>query len=225
MTDPPDHTRLRRLVVKAFKSRAVEKVRPGIERIAHELLDNVERAAASGTVDLVESFAVPLPMRVIGDLLGVPPVAAAPLQDRRRPTAFLTQPRRNRRILGLPDHAGEPTDAAKRQDPGSDLLTALIEARDDGDQLSDGELVTTAYLLILAGDEAVSLSRNAFAQISGQIGKRYSYCPTRRGREMDTISASGPPVAGASEPPNGRLNTGPREHRPPPRGPTRTGRL
>jgi hypothetical protein len=70
------------------------------------------------------------------------------------------------------------------------LLTALIEARDDGDQLSDDELVTTAYLLILAGDEAVSVSRNAFAQISGQIGKRYSYCPTRRGREMDTISAS-----------------------------------
>ena len=116
MTDPPDHTRLRRLVVKAFTSRAVEKLRPGIERIADELLDNVERAAASGTVDLVESFAVPLPMRVIGDLLGVPPVLRHHFKTAVDPLLSSVDPRRNRRILGLPDHAGEPTD--RRQTAG-----------------------------------------------------------------------------------------------------------
>jgi cytochrome P450 len=162
MTDPPDHTRLRRLVLKAFTSRAVERLRPGIERITDELLDNLERAAADGPVDLVESFAMPLPVRVIGDLLGVP----AALRDRFR-TAV--EP-----LLSTvdPSEVGTASEALatllrkliheKRQDPRRDLLTALIEARHNGDQLSDDELLTTAYLLILAGYETtVNLIGNA----------------------------------------------------------------
>ena len=150
MMDPPDHTRLRRLVLKAFMSRAVERLRPGIERITDELLDGLERAAADGPMDLVESFAMPLPVRVIGDLLGVP----AALRDSFRTAG---EP------LLSSIHPGEVATASaalatllrrlirdKRQDPGRDLLTALIEARDNGDQLSDDELLTTAYLLILA---------------------------------------------------------------------------
>jgi cytochrome P450 len=162
MTDPPDHTRLRRLVLKAFTSRAVERLRPGIERITDELLDNLERAAADGPVDLVEFFAMPLPVRVIGDLLGVP----AALRDRFR-TAV--EP-----LLSTvdPSEVGTASEALatllrkliheKRQDPRRDLLTALIEARHNGDQLSDDELLTTAYLLILAGYETtVNLIGNA----------------------------------------------------------------
>jgi cytochrome P450 len=162
MTDPPDHTRLRRLVVKAFTSRAVEKLRPGIERIADELLDQVERAAASGPVDLVESFAVPLPMRVIGDLLGVPPVLRHHFKTAVDPLLSSLDPGEIAESWDSLTTLVSRLIAAKRQDPGSDLLTALIEARDDGDQLSDDELVTTAYLLVLAGYETtVNLIGNA----------------------------------------------------------------
>ena len=162
MTDPPDHTRLRRLVVKAFTSRAVERLRPDIERITDELLDSVERAAADGTVYLVESFAMPIPVRVIGDLLAVP--AALRLSFRSAVEPLLTSID--------PDEVAAASAALvtllrrlihdKRQDPGRDLLTALIEARDNGDQLSDDELLRTAYLLILAGYETtVNLIGNA----------------------------------------------------------------
>src|SRR6267142_4623450 len=71
LKDPPDHTRLRRLVSKAFTARAVEQLRPKIERITDELLDDIEARAGEGPVDLMEFFGAPLPMRVIGELLGV----------------------------------------------------------------------------------------------------------------------------------------------------------
>ena len=72
LTDPPDHTRLRRLVIKAFTARAVEQRGRRIERITDELLDEIAVAAVNGGVDLMGSFAAPLPIRVIGELLGVP---------------------------------------------------------------------------------------------------------------------------------------------------------
>jgi cytochrome P450 len=162
MTDPPDHTRLRRLVVKAFTSRAVERLRPDIERITDELLDGLERAAADGPVDLIESFAMPIPVQVIGDLLGVPAVLRLSFRTAVEPLLTSTD-------------AGEVAKASaalvsllrrlihdKSQKPGRDLLTAMMEARDNGDQLSDDELLTTAYLLILAGYETtVNLIGNA----------------------------------------------------------------
>jgi cytochrome P450 len=162
MADPPDHTRLRRLVIKAFTSRAVERLRPDIERITDELLDGIERAAADGPVDLVESFAMPIPVRVIGDLLGVPPAlrlgfrtAVEPLLTSIDPDEVATASAALVTLLRRLVHD-------KWLQPGSDLLTALIEARDDGDRLSDDELLTTAYLLILAGYETtVNLIGNA----------------------------------------------------------------
>ena len=72
LKDPPDHTRLRRLVTKAFTARAVQQMRPRIERITDQLLDGIEEAAMNGAMDLMQFFAAPLPIRVIGELLGVP---------------------------------------------------------------------------------------------------------------------------------------------------------
>jgi cytochrome P450 len=151
MTDPPDHTRLRRLVTKAFTSRAVERLRPDIELITDELLDGLERV--DGPVDLVESFAMPLPVRVIGDLLGVPAalrhsfrIAVEPLLTSIDPDEAAAGSASLTSLLRRLIHD-------KRHDPDEDLLTALIEARDNGDLLSDYELLTTAYLLILAGYE------------------------------------------------------------------------
>jgi cytochrome P450 len=151
--DPPDHTRLRRLVGKAFTPRVVERVAPRITQIADELLDNVAAAANNGAVDLMQSFAAPLPIRVIGELLGLPTSEAERFRNLVNP------------LLTSLDRA--ETDAAesaltdllrgliadKRQTPAQDLLTALVAATDDDDRLSEEELLATTYLLILAGYE------------------------------------------------------------------------
>jgi cytochrome P450 len=152
-TDPPDHTRLRRLVVKAFTARSVERLRPRVAQIADELLDVIEAAAAGGPVDLMESFAAPLPIRVIGELLGVPPVDRERFRTYVEPLLTAIDPNRRalagsslRRLLSA-------VIASKRRRPADDLLTALVEVTDGGDALSEKELLSTAYLLILAGDE------------------------------------------------------------------------
>ena len=71
-SDPPDHTRLRKLVMKAFTPRTIEELRPRVVCLAEDLLDQIDHVADDGPVDLIETFAAPLPMRVIGELLGVP---------------------------------------------------------------------------------------------------------------------------------------------------------
>jgi cytochrome P450 PksS len=157
--DPPDHTRLRKLVQPSFTGRAIAAWRPRIARIADELLDAVEReAAARGErapdrgVELVGAFAFPLPIMVIFELLGVPPT------DRERVHAWTDA------LLGGPaeDEAqvaslrafiayGHELVAAKRARPTGDLLTELTRTADDGDRLDEDELVSMIFLLVLAG--------------------------------------------------------------------------
>ncbi|GAA2756143.1 cytochrome P450 family protein [Actinopolymorpha rutila] len=153
--DPPDHTRLRRLVNKVFTSRRVEALRPRIEEITEELLDAIAvRGANGGPVDLIDSFAFPLPMTVICELLGVP------FEDREDFRAWSA--------VAVVDDPGEEEArtssyamvayfsqliAAKRANAGEDLLSALVQARDDKDQLDDNELIGMAFLLLLAGYE------------------------------------------------------------------------
>ena len=153
MTDPPDHTRLRRLVVGAFNARAVEKLRPQIVGIADELLDAVEDAAAAGPVDLMTSFAAPLPVQVIGELLGVP---AADRDRFRTAVGRLLTTLDPRKVAAVETSVMEVLTAviaSKRQHPADDLLTALVQATEDGDRLTEDELLTTTYLLISAGYE------------------------------------------------------------------------
>lgn len=152
-TDPPDHTRLRRLVTSAFTSRTVQRLRPRIEAIADELLDDM---AEHTTVDLVDAYAAPLPITVISELLGVPE------PDRGDVRTW------SNRLFTSDDHASVDaashrladymTDlvAAKRASPGDDLISRLIAVHDDGDRLSAHELVSLAVLLIIAGHETTT---------------------------------------------------------------------
>jgi len=150
-TDPPDHERLRRLVNKAFTARHVERLRPRITAITAELLDAM---STQREVDLLTSFAFPLPITVICELLGIPVAdrddfrkwSASIISDAVSPEVFQADAtamvRYFRALL-----------AAKRERPADDLLSALVTARDDGDRLRENELVSMAFLLMLAGHE------------------------------------------------------------------------
>jgi cytochrome P450 len=150
--DPPDHTRLRKLVAKAFTPARTQSLRPVIEEHAAALLNAI---ADRGHGDLIEEFAAPLPLTVIGDLLGVPTGARA---DFRRWTSALIAP-----SPGEPSSGKEAVSgivrlltgliAARRASPGDDLLSAMIAARDEADQLSEDELVSLAFLILWAGYE------------------------------------------------------------------------
>lgn len=150
--DPPDHTRIRRLVAQAFTARRVEELRPRIEAKANALLDAV---AAHGCADLVADYAGPLPVTVICDLLGVP---APDRKDFRTWTdTMVAPPAHDRaaaaRAVGAMHKYLESLIADKRAEHGDDLLSALIAARDDGDRLTEDELTSLAFLLLFAGYE------------------------------------------------------------------------
>lgn len=156
--EPPAHTRLRALVNRAFVSRHVERLRPRVRALAHELIDGFE---AKGTVDLLPVFAERIPVIVIAELLGVPTEMAPQLLDWSHRMVAMYQFNRTR---ATEDSAMEATQAfsafirgyaqARRGDPRDDLLTRLIEAEEAGDRLSADELATTAILLLNAGHEA-----------------------------------------------------------------------
>jgi hypothetical protein len=150
--DPPDHHRLRRLVARAFTPARTESLRPVIGQHADVLLDAI---ASRGHADLIEEFAVPLPLTVIGELLGVP---AGPRADFRRWTSALIAPdpsapaRGKEALIGIVRLLSELI-AARRASLGDDLLSAMIAARDDGDKLSEDELLSLAFLILWAGYE------------------------------------------------------------------------
>lgn len=155
--DPPDHTRLRRLVSKAFTPRAIERLRPRIEQMVDEVLD---RAEANGEIELIDELAFPVPFRVISELLDMPTDRADELREW---SSALTQ--------GLEPAASmadlDTTEAAinqlvpylieiierRRASPGDDLLSALLAVEDDGDTLSFEELISFVVLLYVAGHE------------------------------------------------------------------------
>ena len=153
--DPPDHTRLRALVQKAFTPRVVEGLRPRVESLCDELLD---RMATRRDLELMRDYALPIPLTIIGDLLGVPSddrvqfsrltqrLAAASsgaLSDmiRMLPSAYQFV----RYFRGLIQH--------RRREPGDDVLTALIRAEEAGDKLDEDEVLGMAFLLLVAGHE------------------------------------------------------------------------
>lgn len=159
--DPPEHTRLRRLVAGAFTARRVESLRPRVAELVDDLIDHL--VTLGQPADLVENFSLPLPVQVICELLGVPP------GDRHEfhgwSDAVLT-------VVGDPAatqagfaRLGEyfaRLIAAKRAQPGDDLITALIDARDEGDRLSEQELVQLCITLLVAGHETTANQINMF---------------------------------------------------------------
>ncbi|MFF8918484.1 cytochrome P450 [Streptomyces sp. NPDC015032] len=154
--DPPDHTRLRSLVAKAFTVRQVEKLRPQVRKLTATLLDDME--AAGQPADLVDLFALPLPVAVICRMLGVP------TEDRPRFRVWSDD------ALSTSSLTAAEFDASReelraymrglieqhRREPQDDLMTALIEARDGGDRLSELELVDLCVGILVAGHETTA---------------------------------------------------------------------
>jgi len=167
--DPPDHTRLRGLVARAFTPRRIEELRAATEGITAELIEDMTRHR--GTVDLIEAFAYPLPVRVICTLLGVPARDEAIFTDWSRGIARSVDPS----ILRSPEVEAAITDARRgirayigellaerRRKPGGDLLSALAAVDIDGDSITAREIISLAQLLLVAGHETtVNLIGNA----------------------------------------------------------------
>lgn len=163
MLDPPDHTRLRKLVQPSFSPRAMEALRARITTIVEDLLDKAEREAAErGEVapdrrmDLIESFAYPMPVTVISDMLGIP------TKDRDQVHVWAERLLRADRQDGQLDEetrAGmrafarylEELFAEKRQAPTDDMISQMILAQEDGDRLNDKELLSMVFILFFAG--------------------------------------------------------------------------
>lgn len=160
LMDPPDHTRIRGLVSKAFTPRRIEALRPRIEALVDELLAGAQR---DGHFDVIKDFAEPLPAIVIAELLGVPP------EDHRRFKEWSSA-----LIQAIPESvaagggAGLETAvapildymrdviAARRAEPRDDLISGMIAAQEERDALTDAELVSTSFLLLIAGHETTT---------------------------------------------------------------------
>ncbi|GGY89827.1 cytochrome P450 [Streptomyces nitrosporeus] len=154
--DPPGHTRLRTLVAKAFTVHQVEKLRPAVRELAHRLLDGLE--AMGQPADLVEHYALPIPVAVICRMLGVPEEDRPRFRawsDAALSTSSLTAEEFQRSREELRAYmAGLVED--HRRDPRPDLMTGLIEARDTGDRLSERELVDLCVGILVAGHETTA---------------------------------------------------------------------
>ncbi|GIM97114.1 cytochrome P450 family protein [Paractinoplanes toevensis] len=149
--DPPDHTRLRRLVTAAFTARRIEALRPRIEQITDDLLDAM---AGREQVDLIDALAFPLPIQVICELLGIPSEDRDSFRSWSN-TLVGGQALRNRlpaAMAALVSYV-RALIAERRQHPGDDLLSDLIAVRDQADQLSEDELSSMVFLLLIAGHE------------------------------------------------------------------------
>ncbi|MEU0029048.1 cytochrome P450 [Streptomyces sp. NPDC006335] len=156
--EPPDHTRIRRLVSKAFTPRTVEQLRPYVTDLAGELVD---RLVAEGGGDLLTDVAEPLPVAVIAEMLGIPEKDRAPLRPwsadicgmyELNPSEAVAE-RAVRASVEFSEYLRELI-AERRKEPGDDLISGLIAAHDEGDRLTEQEMISTAVLLLNAGHEA-----------------------------------------------------------------------
>ncbi|GAB3884678.1 hypothetical protein GCM10029964_046070 [Kibdelosporangium lantanae] len=151
--DPPRHTRLRRLVSGAFTFRAVDRLRPQVELVVDELLD--EMADKGAPADLVAGLANPLPAVVICEMLGIPRDERASLYAWVHAATHPDAEELDRATVEATTYLLDLI-ARKRSAPGDDLLTALIEVRDAGDQLTGPELLMTVLTLFGAGQETTA---------------------------------------------------------------------
>ncbi len=155
--DPPDHTRLRRLISKAFTPRTIEALRPRIETMVDDALD---RMAEAGTADVVGELAFPLPFDVISEMLGLPEADKNQIRDWSGAIVKTLDPIISEEEMRAAFHANQNLDGYlgeviewKRQNPADDILTAMIEAEEEGDRMSPKELRDQVNLLFVAGHE------------------------------------------------------------------------
>ncbi|MFF8938417.1 cytochrome P450 [Streptomyces paradoxus] len=156
--EPPDHTRIRRLVSKAFTPRTVERLKPYVRGLADELVSGL---VAAGGGDLLTDVAEPLPVAVIAEMLGIPESDRAPLRPWSADICGMyelkpsedTAAKAVRASVEFSDYLRELI-AARRKEPGEDLISGLIAAHDEGDRLTEQEMISTCVLLLNAGHEA-----------------------------------------------------------------------
>ncbi|MFF3450663.1 cytochrome P450 [Streptomyces sp. NPDC002667] len=156
--EPPDHTRIRRLVSKAFTPRTVERLKPYVEGLAGEL---VERLVEAGGGDLLTDVAEPLPVSVIAEMLGVPDSERAPLRPWSADICGMYELNPSEDVARKAVRASEEFTEylrglieARRKEPADDLISGLIAAHDEGDRLTEQEMISTCVLLLNAGHEA-----------------------------------------------------------------------
>jgi hypothetical protein len=156
--DPPDHTRLRGLVVKAFTARRVEDMRPRIQQVVDETLD---ATVGQGHMDLIEDFAFRLPVTIICDMLGIPEEHRAAFYKGSRDGGRLLDPvplssaeiEQGNAATALQQMYFQQLFELRRRKPGDDLTTQLVQAEEDGNKLSNEELTANIILLFGAGHE------------------------------------------------------------------------
>jgi cytochrome P450 len=155
--NPPEHTRLRRLVSSSFTHRRVQALRPGIARMVEDLLDRM-----TGEVDFVQAFAFPLPVNVIGELLGVPEPDRAQFQGLVRDWTQVLEvvtpevlEKADPAAATIRDYLAGLADERRRK-PGDDLISALVAAQEGDEKLTADEVLTMAALLFAAGFETTT---------------------------------------------------------------------
>ena len=203
--DPPDHTRLRSLVNKAFTPRIVRQLEPRLREVAHALLDD---ALAKRDVDLVQALTYPLPVVAIAEIIGVPP------EDRERfkvwsdqavatlGTGFFAPPtlEQMQKQLALRDEMNRyfvPLANARRREPKDDLLTGLVQAEHEGTRLDQDEMLAMLTLLLVAGNETTTtLIGNAVLTLLDHPGelKRLRDDPSLLPRAVDEVLRFESPV-------------------------------
>ena len=160
-SDPPDHTRLRKLVQKTFIPKTLEILRPKIETLVAELLGNV---ANQTSFDLVKEFAYPLPVQVIAEMLGVPPSMRETFKDWSHTILqFQAMPKANpetilisqKALLEMRGYLSEVTQD-RRKNPTDDLLGELVRVEEEGSRLTQEELLSTGVSLLVAGHETTT---------------------------------------------------------------------
>ncbi len=189
-SDPPHHTRLRVLVTRAFQAGVIEALAPRIESIANELID--ASALARGSFDLMQDFAIPLPIRVIAELLGFDPARYSDysrwsqalvgiLSNPESPECIDRYTLTSREMLAYLSQVG----IARYRAPGKDLLSLLIQARAERDALSPAEIVQTCELFLSAGSETTAaligntaLALAAYPQEAAQVLQNTALIPS-----------------------------------------------
>ncbi|MFK5980782.1 MAG: cytochrome P450 [Rhizobiaceae bacterium] len=199
--EPPAHTRLRKLINRAFLSRHIEKLRPEIEILSHQLIDEFP---TDGSFDLLSLYAEKIPVIVISRLLGIPEEMSDQLLTWSHKMVAMYQFNRSREIE---DAAVIATDEfssfmrnyieQRRSQPADDLISLLITAREDGQYLSEEELITTCILLLNAGHEAtvhaIGNGMKALLQAGPGIRQEFSKFPDKF-RNVDELMRYDPPL-------------------------------
>lgn len=199
--DPPDHTRIRRLVTQAFTPSAIERLRPRVQQLVDDVLD---RAAERGEMELVDELAFTVPFQVISDLLDVPMDMSDQVRDWSQCLTASLEPTADDATIDASEEAAEHMSAYirevvdhRRTHLGDDLLSALLQVEEQGDRLSTPELLSFALLLYVAGHETtVNLIGNgtlALLRHRDEL-RRWAADPTMDAQAIDELLRFDGPV-------------------------------